>query len=412
MGHDGAVPARPSSSSPGPGDTDTGDTGVGRTFLRLGSTSFGGPVAHLGFFRTEFVGRRRWLGEAQYADLVALAQFLPGPASSQVGMGIGLLRSGIPGSLRAWLGFTLPSAVLLIGAGMAVGSGVEVPGGVAAGLKVAAVAVVAQAVVLMARSLCRGVVRAAVAVLSAVAILAVPTVWMPSVVLALAGAVGLLLLRDVEGGPGTAGETSPWPQLPRWVPPAAVTLFVALLFGLPILARLLPVEWLVLVAGFYRAGALVFGGGHVVLPMLEEVVVGTGALTQADFVAGYGLANAVPGPLFTFAGYLGATVGGPVLGIVALVAIFLPGWLLVVAALGHWHRLAGQVRVRRALAAVNAAVVGLLAAALYDPVWTSAVTGWVELLLACAAFVALVALRVAPHLVVLGCAASGWILLG
>jgi chromate transporter len=368
-------------------------------------------VAHLGFFRTEFVGRRRWVGEAQYADLVALAQFLPGPASSQVGMGIGLQRSGIPGSLRAWLGFTLPSAVLLIGAGMAVGSGVGVPGGVAAGLKVAAVAVVAQAVLLMARSLCTGFVRAALAVVSAAAVLAVPAVWMPSVVLMVAGAVGLLLVRDVQGDPG-GGDASRWPQLPRWVPPAAITAFLALLVGLPILARLWPVEWLVLVAGFYRAGALVFGGGHVVLPLLEEVVVGSGALTQADFVAGYGLANAVPGPLFTFAGYLGAAAGGPVLGIVALVAIFLPGWLLVVAALGHWHRLAGQVRVRRALAAVNAAVVGLLAAALYDPVWTSAVTGWAELLLACAGFVALVTFRVAPHLVVLACALAGWVLLG
>jgi chromate transporter len=172
------------------------------------------------------------------------------------------------------------------------------------------------------------------------------------------------------------------------------------------------VEWVVLVAGFYRAGALVFGGGHVVLPMLEEVVVGSGALAEADFVAGYGVANAVPGPLFTFAGYLGAAAGGPVLGIVALVAIFLPGWLLVLAALGHWHRLAGEPRVRRALAAVNAAVVGLLAAALYDPVWTSAVTGWAELLLACAAFVALVTFRTAPHLVVLACALAGWALLG
>jgi chromate transporter len=384
---------------------------VGRVFLRLGLTSFGGPVAHLGFFRTDFVVRRRWLGEAQYADLVALAQFLPGPASSQVGMGIGLQRSGIPGSLRAWLGFTLPSAGLLIAAGMAVGSGVGVPGGVAAGLKVAAVAVVAQAVVLMARSLCTGFVRAGTAVVAAAAVLAVPAVWMPSVVLMAAGVVGLLLVRDVEGGSG-GRDAYGWPQLPRWVPPAAITGFLALLVGLPTLARLWPAEWLVLVAGFYRAGALVFGGGHVVLPMLEEVVVGSGALTQSDFVAGYGLANAVPGPLFTFAGYLGAAAGGPVLGIVALIAIFLPGWLLVIAALGHWHRLAGQVRVRRALAAVNAAVVGLLAAALYSPVWTSAVTGWAELLLACAAFVALVTWRIAPHLVVLACALAGWALLG
>ena len=383
---------------------------MGRAFLQLGLTSFGGPVAHLGFFRTEFVGRRRWLGESQYADLVALAQFLPGPASSQVGMGIGLQRAGIPGSLRAWLGFTLPSAVLLIAAGMAVGSGVGVPGGVAAGLKVAAVAVVAQAVVLMARSCARDSCGRR-------------WLWRGSgrpgrphgldavVVLVVAARCGPALVRDVERGSG-AGDAS------RWSPscPGGSRRRPHLLPGparrVAVVARLWPMEWLVLVAGFYRAGALVFGGGHVVLPMLEEVVVGSGALTQADFVAGYGLANAVPGPLFTFAGYLGAAAGGPGLGIVALIAIFLPGWLLVVAALGHWHRLAGRVRVRRALAAVNAAVVGLLAAALYDPVWTSAVTGWAELLLACAAFVALVTFRIAPHLVVLGCAMVGWALLG
>ncbi len=406
------MPERPLREPGTAGGAQPAEGGVGRAFLRLGLTSFGGPVAHLAFFRTEFVDRRRWMGEAQYADLVALAQFLPGPASSQVGMGIGLQRAGIAGSLRAWLGFTLPSAVLLLGAGLVVGSGVVVPGGVAAGLKVAAVAVVAQAVVLMARSLCTGFVRASLAVLAAAAVLAVPTVWMPSVVLILAAAGGLVLLRDVDRGPGSGGDAARWPQLPRWVPLAAITGFLILLVGLPILARLWPAEWLILVAGFYRAGALVFGGGHVVLPMLEEVVVGSGALTQADFVAGYGLANAVPGPLFTFAGYLGAAAGGPVLGVVALIAIFLPGYLLVVAALGHWHRVAGDLRVRRALGGVNAAVVGLLGAALYDPVWTSAVTGWMELLVACGAFVTLLRFRVPPHLVVLGCALLGWVVLG
>jgi chromate transporter len=388
------------------------DTGVGRAFLRLGLTSFGGPVAHLGFFRTEFVERRRWLGESQYADLVALAQFLPGPASSQVGMGIGLRRAGIGGSLRAWVGFTLPSAVLLIGAGMAVGSGVAVPTGVVGGLKVAAVAVVAQAVVQMARVLCVGWLRASVALASTVSVLAVPTVWMPSLVLVLSALLGVALVRDLDPQSTASRAEGGLPAVPRWVPTAALTAFLVLLVGLPVLARIWPVEWLVLVAGFFRAGALVFGGGHVVLPMLEEVVVGSGAVTQADFVAGYGLANAVPGPLFTFAGYLGAAAAGPALGIVALIAIFLPGYLLVVGVLGHWHRLAGDVRVRRALAAVNAAVVGLLAAALYDPVWISGITGWAELVLACAAFVALLTLRVAPHVVVLMCAVLGWALLG
>lgn len=406
---------------PPPARADPGadpDTGVGLAFLRLGMTSFGGPVAHLGFFNTEFVGRRRWLGESQYADLVALAQFLPGPASSQVGMGIGLQRAGIGGSLRAWLGFTLPSAVLLIGAGVAVGGGVAVPAGAVAGLKVAAVAVVAQAVVQMARVLCVGWIRALVALASAVAVLAVPTVWMPSLVLMTAAVLGLVLVRDTGGRTGdsspvgAAGSVGAAVRMPRWVPTAALTGFLVLLVGLPVVARAWPAEWFVLLAGFYRAGALVFGGGHVVLPMLEEVVVGSGAVTQADFVAGYGLANAVPGPLFTFAGYLGAAAGGPLLGIAALIAIFLPGYLLVLGVLGHWHRLAGDMRVRRALAAVNAAVVGVLGAALYDPVWVSGITGWAELLLAAAAFVALVTIRVAPHLVVLGCAALGWALLG
>ncbi len=406
------VPDVPPPAGVIPGGGVDPEAGVGRAFLRLGLTSFGGPVAHLGFFRTEFVERRRWLGESQYADLVALAQFLPGPASSQVGMGIGLQRAGLGGSVRAWLGFTVPSAVLLIGAGLAVGGGIAVPAGVVAGLKVAAVAVVAQAVVQMARSLCVGWLLAAVAAASAVAVLAVPTVWMPSLVLVIAALLGLALVGDPRVRAGTSDSAQVSPSMPRWVPTAALTMFVVLLVGLPALARVWPADWLLLLAGFYRAGALVFGGGHVVLPMLEQVVVGSGAVTQADFVAGYGLANAVPGPLFTFAGYLGAAAGGPLLGVGAIIAIFLPGYLLVVGVLGHWHRLAGDVRVRRALAAVNAAVVGLLGAALYDPVWVSGITGLAEFLLAAAAFIALLTFRVAPHIVVLGCAVLGWVVLG
>jgi chromate transporter len=289
---------------------------------------------------------------------------------------------------------------------------VGIGAGVVAGLTVAAVAVVAQAVVLMARVLCVGWFRVLVALASAAAILVVPTVWMPSLVLAVAAVLGLALVRDApvaEGGPDGVGEA---PLTPRWVPSAALVVFLVLLLGLPVVARAWPVEWLVLLAGFYRAGALVFGGGHVVLPLLEEVVVGTGAVSGTDFVAGYGLANAVPGPLFTFAGYLGAVAGGPLLGAAALVAVFLPGYLLVLAVLGHWHRIAGNMRMRRALAAVNAAVVGLLAAALYDPVWVSGITGWAELLLACAAFVALTSWRVAPHVVVLACGLLGSVVLG
>ncbi len=388
-----------------------GSPGVGRVFLRLGLTSFGGPVAHLGFFRTEFVDRHRWLGERQFADLVALAQFLPGPASSQVGMGVGLLRGGIGGSLRAWLGFTLPTAVVLILAGLTVGAGLDLPEGLVAGLKVAAVAVVAQAVVQMARALCRGWLRTLVALVSAAAVLAVSAVWIPALVLAVAALVGLVLLRDVgDAIPGE--EVLGVPSLPRWLPGAAIALFALILVGLPAAARIWPSEGLVLIAGFYRAGALVFGGGHVVLPMLEQIVVGSGAVSGEEFVAGYGLANAMPGPLFAFAGYLGAIAGGAVLGVLAVVAIFLPGFLLVVGVLGHWHHIAGDLRVRRALAAVNAAVVGLLGAALYDPVWVSAITGWGELALAGVSFVALLRLRSAPQVVVLACSLAGWLLLG
>jgi chromate transporter len=369
-------------------------------------------VAHLGFFRTEIVDRRRWLTDAQYADLVALGQFLPGPASSQVGMGIGLVRGGIPGSLRAWLGFTVPSATLMIAAGLAVGGGVALPDGMLAGLKVAAVAVVAHAVLMMASTLARGWLRALLAVGTGVAVLAVPTLWMPTLALVLCGLVGVLVIRDIGArDPGDPDDVVV-PVVPRWVASASLVAFTALLVGLPVVARSWPGEWATLLAGFYRAGALVFGGGHVVLPMLEEVVVGSGAVSQADFVAGYGLANAVPGPLFTFAGYLGASAGGVLLGMACVVAIFLPGYLLVVGVLGHWHAVAGNTRVRRALAGVNAAVVGLLGAALYDPVITAGITGWRTAVLAALALLALLRIRAAPHLVVLACALVGWLLLG
>ena len=386
--------------------------GVGLTFLQLGLVSFGGPVAHIGYIRDEVVGRRRWLAESRYADLVALAQFLPGPASSQVGIGVGLLRGGLPGSLRAWLGFTTPSAALMIGAGVALGSGgVHLPDGVLVGLELAAAAVVALAVVQMARALCRGWVRAALAAAVAAVALLIPGPFTAVVALAVAGLVGVVLVRD-PGSQAEQGEEAPGPRMPGWVPVVAISLFAALLVLLPAVARAWPGTWTTLIAGCYRTGALVFGGGHVVLPLLQDVAVDSGALDQGDFVAGYGLANALPGPLFTFAGYLGAAAGGAVLGVACLVAIFLPGYLLVVAALGHWHRVRGRPRVQRALSAVNAAVVGLLAAALYDPVLVTAVTGWAEAAMAVLAFVALARFRVAPHLLVLACALVGWAVLG
>ena len=384
-------------------------------FLRLGLTSFGGPVAHLGYFREEFVARRGWLTEDAYADLVALCQFLPGPASSQVGLALGLRQAGWGGALAAWLGFTLPSALVmaLLGLGLVAGQGL-MPAGVLHGLKVAAVAVVAQAVWGMARSLCRGPARLLLMVLAC----ALALLW-PGVV----GQVGAMLVAALAGL-GLWGRAGAMPAPPSQGGLAAgvrprtgallLAAFAALLVLLPLAARAWPQGWLVLADAFYRAGALVFGGGHVVLPLLQAEVVATGWVAADDFLAGYGLAQAVPGPLFTFAAFLGAAAGhgaGGWLGAaVCLVAIFVPAFLLVAGALPFWDRLRHNARARAALAGVNAAVVGLLLAALYHPVWTSAIHAPADLALALAAFAALVWARVPPWLVVPLCGAAGWLL--
>lgn len=384
-------------------------------FLRLGLTSFGGPVAHLGYFREEFVARRGWLTEDAYADLVALCQFLPGPASSQVGLALGLRQAGWGGALAAWLGFTLPSALVmaLLGLGLVAGQGL-VPAGVLHGLKVAAVAVVAQAVWGMARSLCRGPARLLLMVLAC----ALALLW-PGVL----GQVGAMLVAALAGL-GLWGRAGAMPAPPSQGGLAAgvrprtggllLAAFAALLVLLPLAARAWPQGWLVLADAFYRAGALVFGGGHVVLPLLQAEVVATGWVAADDFLAGYGLAQAVPGPLFTFAAFLGAAAGhgaGGWLGAaVCLVAIFVPAFLLVAGALPFWERLRHNARARAALAGVNAAVVGLLLAALYHPVWTSAIHAPADLALALAAFAALVWARVPPWLVVPLCGAAGWLL--
>ncbi|MGC2857369.1 chromate efflux transporter [Novispirillum sp. DQ9] len=345
-------------------------------FARLGVTSFGGPVAHIGYFRDEFVTRRGWLDDRAYADLVALCQVLPGPASSQVGMALGLHRGGWPGLLAAWVAFTLPSAVLLAAAavGLAGLGGGAWQDGLVHGLKAAAVAVVAQAVWGMARSLWPGRRHAAVGLLAAVAALLVPGAWGQVAVIVLGGLAGWRLL------PEAAVEAAPTLALPHGRRTGAVllALFVVLLVGLPLVAGG-PDTASGLAAAFYRAGALVFGGGHVVLPLLDSAVVPTGVVPADTFLAGYGLAQAVPGPLFTFAAYLGAAAGLPdapwAWAALALGAIFLPAFLLVAGALPFWSILAGVHGARAALAGVNAAVVGLLLAALYDPVFTAAVHG-------------------------------------
>lgn len=384
-------------------------------FLRLGLTSFGGPVAHLGYFRQEFVARRRWLPEDAYADLVALCQFLPGPASSQVGMALGLRQAGWGGALAAWLGFTLPSALAmaLLGLGLVAGQGL-VPAGVLHGLKVAAVAVVAQAVWGMARGLCRGPARLLLMALAC----ALALLW-PGV----AGQVGAMLLAALAGlalwGRGGAAPVPPVHDEPVGVRARTGALllaaFAALLVLLPLAARAWPQPALLLADAFYRAGALVFGGGHVVLPLLQAEVVATGWVAADEFLAGYGLAQAVPGPLFSFAAFLGAAArngaGGWPGALVCLAAIFLPAFLLVAGALPFWERLRHDVRARAAMSGVNAAVVGLLLAALYRPVWTSAIHAPADLALALAALAALAWGRVPPWLVVPLCGAAGpWLL--
>jgi chromate transporter len=380
-------------------------------FLRLGLTSFGGPIAHLGYFREEFVARRKWVGERAYADLVALCQFLPGPASSQVGIGIGLAKGGLAGAVAAWIGFTAPSALALILFGLGVAAyGEFLNAGVLHGLKVVAVAVVAQAVWGMARGLCPDAPRATVAVLAAIAVLAWPTALGQVGVIAAGGIVGLAFLRAEADEHHVALGI----EVSRALAIGALALFFVLLAGLPALAAAYPSHTLALVDAFYRTGSLVFGGGHVVLPLIQSEVVPPGWVTNDAFLAGYGAAQAVPGPLFTFAAYLGAVMGpapnGWPGGAICLAAIFAPSFLLVVGALPFWDDLRRYARIQSALRGVNAAVVGLLLAALYDPVWTSAIRGHADFGLALAAFALLQFWKVPPWLVVLASALGGWAL--
>jgi chromate transporter len=377
-------------------------------FLRLGLTSFGGPIAHLGYFHDEFVVRRRWLDEKSYADLVALCQFLPGPASSQVGIAIGLSRAGYLGSLAAWVGFTLPSAMALV----LFAYGVEAFGGAHGdgwlhGLKVVAVAVVAQAVLSMMRSLAPDRERATLAVIAAALVLAIPSTWGQIGAIALGAVAGLVLFR---GGAPVDHVALPHP-VSRTAGVVALALFFALLLGLPLLAATVVSQSLTVFEAFYRAGSLVFGGGHVVLPLLQASVVPPGWVTNDAFLAGYGAAQAVPGPLFTFAAYLGAVMGPQPNGwagaALCLVAVFLPSFLLVIGALPFWDELRRRRWAQSALTGVNAAVVGLLLAALYNPVWTAGITSAADFALASAAFLLLFMWKTPPWLVVVLCALGG-----
>jgi chromate transporter len=377
-------------------------------FLRLGLTSFGGPIAHLGYFREEFVVRRRWLDEQAYVDLVALCQFLPGPASSQVGFSIGLMRAGYRGALAAWAGFTLPSAIALVlfayGASALNG---PMGTGLLHGLKLVAVAIVAQAIWGMARTLCPDRARASIAAVTALIILfSTSSIAQVSAIL-FGGIAGIWLCR---GAQPIAAAHMPIP-VSRKVGLTALTIFSVLLVGLPILQSFGLWQGIALFEAFYRSGALVFGGGHVVLPLLREAFVTPGWVNDDTFLAGYGAAQAVPGPLFTFAAYLGTVVGpaphGPAGAALGLIGIFLPGILILLGTLPFWETFRKRAGAQATMRGINAAVVGLLGAALYNPVWTSSVKAPGDFGVALIGFVLLTVWRAPPLLVVIVCALGG-----
>jgi chromate transporter len=393
---------------PSPGKGTAGE--VLLIYLKLGLTCFGGPIAHIGYFREEFVVRRRWLDEQAFADLVALCQFLPGPASSQTGFAIGLMRAGYLGGLAAWTAFTLPSAIALVLFADGVGSlGGVIGTSLLHGLQLVAVAIVAQAVWGMARSLSPDRERASISAVAALIILFSPSSLAQITAILLGGLTGLLLCR---GAPPVASGHVTMP-VSRSAGIAALAAFAVLLIGL-LLAQGRLSTGLDLFAAFYRSGALVFGGGHVVLPLLREAFVAPGWVGDDAFLAGYGAAQAVPGPLFTFAAYLGAvahaTPNGLTGAIVGLVGIFLPGILVLIGTLPFWDALRTRLGVQAAMRGINAAVVGILAAALYDPVWTSSVKTSGDFAIALIGFVLLVAWRAPPLVVVVTGALGGVVL--
>lgn len=384
-------------------------------FLKLGLTSFGGPVAHIGYFRDEFVARRRWLDDGAYAEYVALAQFLPGPASSQVGLAVGLHRAGLAGSLAAWLGFTLPSAVIMtgLGLGVAVLDGLSIDA-VLHGLKLVAVAVVMQALWQMARQLCPDRPRIALAGVAAIVVLALPPTVGQLSAMAVGALVGFALFRKLAEEPG--GTATAGPRRHGRLAVIALALFFGLLVLLPLLAGLAGVPVIAMIDSYYRSGALVFGGGHVILPLLEAEVVPPGWADKDTFLAGYGAAQALPGPLFTFSAYLGALSSAPVSGlggaVICLLAIFLPSYLLILGILPFWSRLRGKRPVVAAVAGTNAAVVGVLIAALYDPLWMAAVITATDFALVIAALLLLALARLPPWLVVVLGALAGLLFTG
>lgn len=381
-------------------------------FLRLGLTSFGGPVAHLGYFRDELIVRRRWMTERQYADLLALCHFLPGPSSSQVGLGLGISQAGYAGAFAAWLGFTMPSALILMLIAFGISANRDIiPSTVLHGLAIVAVAVIAQAVWGMTRSLCPDRPRITIMVAVTCYLLLFPSTWGQSIAILVAAILGVFIFKPDANEQDTPLNTA----IKRNHGVVWLSLFFILLFALPVLAKLFPSQALMLFDAFYRAGSLVFGGGHVILPLLQAETVPNGLVSPEAFLAGYGATQAMPGPLFTFAAFLGASMSTPygafVTGMICLLAIFLPSFLLVVGALPFWESLRHHRIIRAALMGVNAAVVGLLLAALYSHAWVDAIRSTKDFALALVALIALMTWKLPPWLVVIAGGVIAWILL-
>ncbi|PKL17423.1 MAG: ChrA protein [Spirochaetae bacterium HGW-Spirochaetae-5] len=374
--------------------------------LKLGLTSFGGPIAHLGYYHNEYVDKRKWIDERSYLDLVALCQFLPGPASSQIGIGIGTIRAGVPGGIAAWFGFTLPSAVMMILFAFVLQGFDIIDSGWLHGLKIVAVAIVAQAILTMWQKIITDKLKAVIAVGVFIILLFWQSAFNQIIIIAAAGITGLIFYRKHEVPEVTKIRV----QVSRRFALLCLAAFFILLAALPIVRNLTNNHMIAVADSFYRSGSLVFGGGHVVLPLLEHEVVPTGWVDKDLFLAGYGAAQGVPGPLFTFAAYLGAMIGGLKGALLALFAIFLPAYLLIIGTLPFWNVLRNSPKIQGALTGVNAAVIGILLAALYNPVWISAVKSEYDLALTVLLFMMLVFIKLPPWIIVIAGAAGGMIL--
>ena len=374
---------------------------------RLGLTSFGGPIAHLGYFHEEYIRRRKWMDEKSYADLVALAQFLPGPASSQVGIGIGVARGGVLGGIVSFLGFTLPSVIaLIIFALILQGFNIGETGWIH-GLKLVAVAIVAHAVLGMAQNLTPDLKRKIIALLALVITLLWQTIYSQIGIILFSAFIGYLLYKQHNIQENNSDVHFP---ISKKLGIICLTLFFGLLFLLPFLREVTSIQWVAMFDSFYRSGSLVFGGGHVVLPLLEREFVPTGWLSEETFLAGYGATQAVPGPLFTFAAYLGAIINGWKGGLIATIAIFLPAFLLILGTLPFWESLRRNPKIKGALMGVNAAVVGILIAAFYQPIWTSSIIEPIDFAFAAILFCMLVYFKLPPWIIVITGAAGGILL--